>query len=299
MICCNLFAFTYLTPIEICQYVIKFSSFASQDTQINLKNFLYISIPASNDYGFIRIRDVCIKQIITTICKTDKRYFNYNSKFHLQGQNVWFTTLDNCMKLKGTDKEQIRVILNTSNQYILGDENKLRPINTIGFQKGKVLYDVPGHSFVNLHIRIGEDTITTNIDDGFNNKRITLDYPIDTTLIKQFADISSLIPIDIMDLLNRNIIMRNYKSDSKDVARKRKMVYTAVSMHGWKSSDSTLVDGLNKLKGGHTAIELFDLIIILIGIIIIIVVAIYVINRFTKKRPCQTVDVIAKNIDKF
>ena len=45
--------------------------------------------------------------------------------------------------------------------------------------------------------------------------------------------------------------------------------------------------GLYQLKGGHTAIELFELIIILIVIIIVIVVAIYVVKRFTMKRPCQ------------
>lgn len=43
-------------------------------------------------------------------------------------------------------------------------------------------------------------------------------------------------------------------------------------------------------QGGHTAIELFELIIILIAIIIVIVVAIYVVKRFTLKRPCQMVD---------
>lgn len=43
----------------------------------------------------------------------------------------------------------------------------------------------------------------------------------------------------------------------------------------------------SEMKGGHTAIELFELIIILIVIIIVIVVAIYVVKRFTMKRPCE------------
>ena len=198
------------------------------------------------------------------------------------------------MKLGDSDKEQIRVIMNTSNQYALSKENTLRPENIVELETGKKLYEVPGHSFVNLHIRIGEDTITANIDDRIGDK-ISLDYPIDTDLLRQFATITSLIPIDINDLLKRNIIMRNYTKDDKEVARKRDMIYTAVNMHGWKSTDSDMVDSLNKFKGGHTTEELIELFIILFIIVVIIVVIIYVVNKFTIKRPCLD-DFMYKNI---
>lgn len=44
------------------------------------------------------------------------------------------------------------------------------------------------------------------------------------------------------------------------------------------------------VQGGHTAIELFELILIMIIIVIIIVVMIYGVNQYTMKRPCQMVD---------
>ena len=44
------------------------------------------------------------------------------------------------------------------------------------------------------------------------------------------------------------------------------------------------------VQGGHTAIELFELILIMIIIVVIIVVVIYGVDRFSLKRPCDMVD---------
>ena len=44
------------------------------------------------------------------------------------------------------------------------------------------------------------------------------------------------------------------------------------------------------VQGGHTAIELFELILIMIIIVVIIVVVIYGVDRLSLKRPCDMVD---------
>lgn len=292
MMCCNLFGFTYLTPNELCQYIAKtaLNINAANRTRFNLRKLLAISIPAKNEYGFMRVRDICLKRIINWICQGDNNYFDIDNLNHYyQDREITFEALNQYMKIGLNGDKTIGVILNTSISYTWNG------FINIDFQNGKVLYDAPGHSFVNLHIRIGDDTITANIDDGFNSERKTLDHPIDSDLIVQFADITSLIPIDILDLLKRNIIMRDYTKDDKEVARKRDMIYTAVNIYGWKSTDSKMVDSLNKFKGGHTTEELIELFIILLIIVVIIVVIIYVVNKFTIKRPCLD-DFMYKNI---